>query len=405
MERIKVKYSDEKGRTREEIFETRSVKEMRQAFKDQGYYIISEKKEKLGFSESLKKFFKSGSRVSIKELNEFTKLLRTLIKSGMPITDALAVFLDGAEDTPLNRALKQVKEDITEGISLSSAMGRHPDIFPDIYIKTIVAGEKAGALENILKRISDYFVSTMAIRRKVIAALIYPSILLIVSSLAVTYMVIAVVPEFAGLFKSLDVPLPVLTSMLLSASEFIGNWFWLLACALFIAIMTFVSYARSPGGKLKLDSFKLAIPVIKDLEINYAFSQFSRTLGTMVEGGIPLLDSLEVVLNSIENKVLAARFAILPDLIEKGLGFGKALKKIEGAPKVMVRIIRVGEESGNLGEMLDNLADHYDDEITEITDTITALIEPILFLGMAMVVGTLVIAILYPVLTAASNIN
>jgi type IV pilus assembly protein PilC len=125
----------------------------------------------------------------------------------------------------------------------------------------------------------------------------------------------------------------------------------------------------------------------------------------MVEGGISLLDSLEVVLGSIENKVLAARFAILPELLEKGLGFGKSLKKIQGAPRVMVKVIHVGEESGNLSEMLDNLADHYDEEITETTDAITALIEPVLFLGMALVVGTLVVALLYPVLTAASNIN
>jgi type IV pilus assembly protein PilC len=315
------------------------------------------------------------------------------------------VLLDGAVETPLNLALRQVKEDIGEGVSLSSALARHPDVFPDIYVKTIVAGEKAGALENILKRLTEYFVSSMAIRRKIIAALIYPSILLLVSSLAVSYMVVAVVPEFAGLFKSLDVPLPLMTSVLLSTSEFLGEWFYLIVFALILAGFGIYSYSKSPEGKRAIDNLKLSIPVVRDLETNYAYSQFSRTLGTMVEGGIPLLDSLEVVLGSIENKVLAARFAILPELLEKGLGFGKSLKKIQGAPRVMVKVIHVGEESGNLSEMLDNLADHYDEEITETTDAITALIEPVLFLGMALVVGTLVVALLYPVLTAASNIN
>jgi type IV pilus assembly protein PilC len=125
----------------------------------------------------------------------------------------------------------------------------------------------------------------------------------------------------------------------------------------------------------------------------------------MVEGGIPILDSLRVVLDSLENKVIAARFSVLPDLLEKGLGFGKALKSIPDTPPMMVRVIYVGEESGNLGDMLENLADHYDEEISELTDTITSLIEPVLFLGMALVVGTLVVALLYPVLTAASKIN
>jgi type IV pilus assembly protein PilC len=245
----------------------------------------------------------------------------------------------------------------------------------------------------------------MAIRRKIIAALIYPSILLLVSICAVSYMIVAVVPEFAGLFKSLDVPLPWLTSVLLSASGFVGEWFWLILLAIILLVIAVSSYSKSPAGRQAIDNLKLKIPVVKDLELNYAFSQFSRTLGTMVQGGIPILDSLQVVLESLENKVLASRFMVLPSLIERGLGFGKALKKVEDAPRIMIRVIHVGEESGNLGEMLDNLADHYDEEITETTDTITALIEPILFLGMALVVGTLVVALLYPVLTAASNIN
>ncbi len=405
MERIKVKYADEKGRAREEIFETRSIQEMRTAFQAQGYYIISEEPEELPLSEQFKKFFKIGAGASIKELNEFTKLLRTLIKSGMPINDALDVLLDGAEDTQLNRALRQVKEDISEGIALSTALGRHPDVFPDIYIKTIVAGEKSGALENILQRLTEYFVSTMNIRRKIIAALIYPVILLVVSLLAVSYMVVAVVPEFSGLFNSLGVPLPLPTRILLGTSDFLGEWFWLIIFAGILAASALYSYYKSPQGRRSVDSLKLSLPVVRDLENNYALSQFSRTLSTMVEGGIPLLDSLHVVLESLENKVLAAKFAVLPELLEKGLGFGRALKKIPGAPMVMVRIIHVGEESGNLGEMLDNLADHYDEEIVETTDAITALIEPVMFLGIALVVGTLVIALLYPVLTAASNIN
>lgn len=405
MERIKVRYSDEKGRSREEVFETRSLKEMRKAFRDQGYYIISEEREQLGLIDRVAKILKLETGASSKELNEFTKLLRTLLKSGMPITDALDVLLDGAIDSPLNQALGHVKGDIREGVSLSTALSRHPDIFPDIYVKTIVAGEKSGALENILKRLSEYFVNSMAIRRKIVAAVIYPSVLLVVSTIAVSYMIVAVVPEFAGLFKSLDVPLPMLTSVLLSTSQFVGDWFYLLFALATLLIAGLASYSKSPQGRKRLDIIKLSIPVVKNLEANYAYSQFSRTLGTMVEGGIPLLDSLEVVLDSLENKILADKFAVLPELLEKGMSFGKALKKIEGAPMVMVRVIHVGEESGNLGEMLDNLADHYDEEISELTDTVTALIEPVLFLGMAVVVGTLVVALLYPVLTAASNIH
>lgn len=405
MQRIKIRYADEKGNTSEEVFETRSLEELRAAFSTRGYYILSETSLEESLTDQIKAGLSFKKRVSLKELNEFTKLIRTLLKSGMPITDAIDVLLDDAEDTPLNRALREVHQDIREGISLSRALGRHPDVFPEIYIKTIVAGEKAGALESILKRLSDYFTSSLAIRRKVIAAMIYPTILLAVSSVAVVYMIIAVVPEFASLFRSLDIPLPLMTSLLLSTSEFLGEWFLLLFCMALLAVAAIVSFYQSPEGRRKIDRFKLRIPLLRDLEKNFAYSQFARTMSTMVEGGIPILDSLKVVLDSLENKVIAKRFAVLPELLEKGLGFGKALKSIPETPTIMVRVVTVGEESGNLGEMLDNLAEHYDEEITELTDTVTSLIEPMLFLGMALVVGTLVVALLYPVLTAASQIN
>lgn len=405
MQRIKIRYADEKGNTSEEVFETRSLEELRAAFSTRGYYILAETSLEESLADQIKAGLSFKKRVSLKELNEFTKLIRTLLKSGMPITDAIDVLLDDAEDTPLNSALRQVHQDIREGISLSRALGRHPDVFPEIYIKTIVAGEKAGALESILKRLSDYFTSSLAIRRKVIAAMIYPTILLAVSSLAVVYMIIEVVPEFASLFRSLDIPLPLMTSLLLSASEFLGEWFLLLFCLAMLAVAAIVSFYQSPEGRRKIDRFKLKVPMLRDLEKNFAYSQFARTMSTMVEGGIPILDSLKVVLDSLENKVIARRFAVLPELLEKGLGFGKALKSIPETPSIMVRVVTVGEESGNLGEMLDNLAEHYDEEITELTDTVTSLIEPMLFLGMALVVGTLVVALLYPVLTAASQIN
>lgn len=405
MHRIKVRYADGQGHTREEVFETRSLTELRAAFNAKGFYILSETVEKGSMSEQLQEALTFKPGVSIKELNEFTKLLRTLLRSGMPITDALNVLLEDADHTPMNMALRQVYNDIREGVALSTALSRHNDVFPDIYIKTIVAGEKAGALENILKRLTEYFTNSIAVKRKIVAALIYPTILLVVSSVAVTYMIVAVVPEFAGLFKGLGAPLPMATTILLSASEFLGEWFWLMLFGLMLSFGGLVSFTRSPGGREKLDAFKLRVPLVRDLEKNFAYSQFARTMATMVEGGIPILDSLAVVIDSMENRVIATRFSVLPELLEKGMGFGKALKSIPETPKMMVRVVQVGEESGNLGEMLENMADHYDEEITELTDMITSLIEPILFLMMAVVVGSLVIALLYPVLTAASQIN
>ena len=404
MQKIKIKYADSNGTTREQLFETKSLQETREAFKERGYYILSEQKLQQSFTEKVTNRF-SSRQVSVKELNEFTKLVRTLLRSGMPITEAIELLLADSEPTVLYSTLQKVHNDINEGVSLSAALSRHPDVFPQIYVKTIVAGEKAGALEGILKRLCEYFSRSIEIKRKIIAALIYPSILLLVSAVAVSYMLVAVVPEFVSLFESLGAPLPWYTQVLLSVSSFIGEWFWIIFTAVVLIVFAISSYSKSKEGRKRIDLFKLRVPLIKELEKDFAYSQFARTLSTMVAGGIPLLDSLDVVIDTLENKVIAEKYEVIPDLLKSGMGFGKALKQAADAPSIMTRVITVGEESGNLAEMLENLADHYDDEITELTDTITAMIEPALFLCMAVVVGALIIALLMPVLTAASNIT
>ncbi|MCK9457645.1 MAG: type II secretion system F family protein [Candidatus Riflebacteria bacterium] len=405
MEKIVVRYADENGCTREETFETESREQLQSALKDRGFYILTEKALNDGVAAKIKEGLYYEKGVTVKELNEFTKMLRTLIKSGMPVNDAIAVLIDGAPETPLNTALKVVHADIKSGVSLSRALARHTNIFPNIYIKTIVAGERSGALEAILKRLVEYFNNSIAIRRKVTGALIYPAILFVVATLATSYMIVAVVPQFKDLFDGLGTPLPLPTKVLLSVSGFMADWFILLLCVFVLLLAGTIAYFRSTEGKEKLDKFKLNIPVLKKLERYFAYSQFSRTMATMLSGGIPLYDSLSVVLDSLENRVIASQLSVIPLELQRGKGFAKALKVIPDVPPLMIRIAIVGEESGNLDEMLDNLADHFDEEISELTDTITSLIEPVLFVGMAIVVGSVIISLLYPVLTAASQIN
>jgi len=405
MEKVLVKFADGRGRMRETVFETPSIIETRKALLDRGYFIISEQVLRLGLWERLSRLFPFLGGVSPGELTEFTKLLRNLLKAGLPLHDALDVFLEDASTGPLNRAIGQVKDDIDEGISFSKALGRHPMIFPEIYVRTVIAGEKAGALESILERLVMHFSGMIAIRRKLVSALIYPSILLLVAMGAITYLVVNVVPEFADLFKSLDVPLPAFTQAVLGLSTIIGSWFWSIAGFLAIAIYGFINFSKTSAGRLAIDGIKLRAPVFGALEEKFALSQFSRTLSTMLKGGLPLVESLDVVLDSMQNKAVAKRLADLPLMLGRGESFAKSLKLLKGMPTVMIRIVHVGEESGNLGEMLQNLADHYDEEISNLTGILTSLVEPVLFLGMAFVVGSFIVALLLPILSAASNIH
>ena len=405
MEKVLVRFADDKGKTRESVFETESVSELKQALLERGFFIISEQIIEKSLSEKILAVFPFGRGVSYSELTEFTKLLRTLLKAGLPLKDSLDVLLDEVSTGGLNRALLQVQGDIEEGISFSRALARHPGIFPEIYVKTVIAGERSGALESVLDRLGSHFSNIIAVRRKITAALIYPAVLLVVCMVAVIYLLIWVMPDFAELFHSLDVSLPIYTQFVLWLSSFLGRWLPAFVFATGIGIFFFVKFAGTSAGRLSIDRFKLRIPLVGNLEEKFAYSQFARTLSTLVNGGIPLVESLGVVLESLENKALAEKLERLPRDIERGDGFAKALRSIPGIPAMMPKVIHVGEESGNLGEMLSNLADYYDEEISTLTGTLTALIEPMLFLFMASVVGSMVISLLVPMLTAASNIR
>ena len=403
MGKIAVRYADEKGQIKEEEFEAKSVDELREALTRKGCFILEEQPDK-GFS-GIRRTFSSTEKATTKELCEFAKMLKTLIKSGMPVNDALDILLDGANNSPLNRALKVVSEDIRTGVSFSKALARHADIFPNIFIKTVIAGERSGAMEAILQRLIEFFTRSIAIRKKFVGAMIYPSILLAVATIATVYLIVAVVPQFQDLFSSLGAKLPAPTVILINISDFFAEWFTIIISAFIVFVVFIINWAKSTEGKKQLDGIKLKLPVYKTLESYFAYSQFARTMATMISGGIPLYDSLGVVVDTIENKVIAQRMGLIQDQLQRGKGFAKALKQIPDIPHIMQRLAVVGEESGNMAEMLDNLADHFDEEIAELTDKVTALIEPILFIGMAIVVGSVIIALLYPVLTAASQIN
>ncbi|HEY9072212.1 MAG TPA: type II secretion system F family protein [Candidatus Ozemobacteraceae bacterium] len=405
MQSVKVRYADEKGRMQEFVRETESVEELRKALTEHGCYVLRIEPVPRTWFDRLCDLLPLRRGVGIGELMEFTRLLRTLIKSGLPLKEALDLLVEDSPDGPLSNALKAVSRDVEEGVSFSQALARHPHVFPEIYVRTVVAGVTAGALENVLGRISAYYAGIIAVRRKLVSALVYPTILLLVSIVAVAFMLLKVVPLFTDLFRNLDAPLPTFTQFVLGASSLLASWFWVVVLVLAGLAVAFGRYVARPEGRIAIDRVKLAIPLVGTLEEKFAFSQFARTLSTMVDGGIPLLQSMSVVLDSLENRAVAARLSVIPESIERGESFAKAMRSIAGIPRMVPRIVRVGEESGNLGEMLNGLADHYDEEIDGLTSTLTSLIEPLLFLFMAVVVGSVIVALLLPVLTAATNIR
>jgi type II secretory pathway component PulF len=405
MDKVLVRFSDDRGRMRETVFETESRETLRRDLQGRGCFILSEVVLEKTLTEHLNALNPFYGRISLSELIEFAQLLRTLVRAGLPLKDALDVLLDESVEGPMTRALSQIRDDITEGISFSAALARHPRVFPEMFVKTVVAGEKSGALEEVFARLIIYYQRTAEIRRKLIGALVYPAILVMVSAGAISYLIVKVVPEFSDLFRSMDIPLPTYTQIVLGLASFLGDWLPLILIAAVGGGFLLARYHRTPHGRVFFDRVKLRLPLIGMLEMKHSFSQFSRTLSTLIDGGIPILESLDVVVGSLDNKEMARRLTDLSRDIQGGASFARALKSVPGMPATMIKVVQVGEESGNLGEMLSGIADHYDEEISALTGVLTALIEPLLFLGIAGTVGAIIIALLLPILTAASNIR
>ncbi|MBF0409905.1 MAG: type II secretion system F family protein [Candidatus Riflebacteria bacterium] len=405
MQKFFVKYADQYGRIRENFCDYPSLEDLKREFLSKDLFILEATIQEKSLKESVFSFLNLHNKVSLQELMEFSKLFRTLVKGGLPISDSLEVVTQDMKNELFCRSLKTVQNDIDAGISFSGALGKHPNVFPEIFVKSIMAGEKAGALDEILNRLVMFYKNSISIRRKIFAAMIYPTILMAVSFFAVLYMLIGVVPEFTDLFRSLNVPLPVYTAIVLSISGFFSDYFLYLAVLFTLIVIVTSNYLKTPAGTKFFHGIKLKIPVLSKLEEKYSLSQFSRMLATLVEGGIPLVESLKVVLQSIGNVVIKDRLNPLSELLNKGDSFSASLRKIPEIPLALTKMVHVGEESGNLPEMLNGLADHYDEEIDELTTTLTSLIEPALFLFLALIVGSIIIALLLPVLSAASNIR
>ncbi len=405
MDRVQIKFADEKGRIRESVFETESLPLLRAALLERGVFILSETPVQRSFAEIVYSWLPFTEGASLSDVAEFTQLFKTLLKAGLPLRDALDALIEEQTTSPLGKALAQVRDDVEEGVAFSTALARHPGVFPEVYVKSVIAGEKSGALEVILGRLVAMFRGILAVRKKFILALIYPSVLLAVASVALIYLLGWVVPEFENLFQSLNVQMHWFSELVLGASRLVGTYFWAWVFGAVATVYLLVRYVRTVEGRRAFDRLKLRVPVLRDLEEKFAYTQFARTLATLVSGGIPLIEGLRVVTGVVENRELAVHMQQIVVDIERGDSFAQALKKVPGAPRAMVRVVHVGEESGRLSEMLENLANHYDEEIDSLTSTLTSLLEPLLFLGMALVLGSVIVAILLPVLSAAGQIK
>lgn len=339
---------------------------------------------------------KKKGKVTSKEIVIFSRQLSTLVSSGVPIVQGLSILEAQAETPAFSSVIASIRADIEGGLSISEAMRKHPKVFTELYVSMIKAGETGGILDTILERLSSYLESSEALKAKVKSAMMYPAVVGGVAAAITVFLIVFVIPIFKGIFASFGAELPFMTRIIIGLSDFMrANIIYILAI-LGGAFYGVKKYIQTEKGKRKIDETALKLPVFGILLKKVAIAKFSRTLGTLIKSGVPILQGLETVAKTAGNKVIEEAIMKSRDSIKEGGRLAEPLKKSNLFPQMVVQMIGVGEETGSLDTMLIKIADFYDQEVDTAVKGLTSMIEPLIMVFMGVVIGFIVIAMFMP---------
>jgi len=337
------------------------------------------------------------SKVNAKDLANFTRQLSELIGSNLALYNALSVIENQTENSYLKIIVGDIKSMIKEGKAFSEALKKYPNIFSELYVNLVRSGEESGSLNEVLANIKDFLDKDQDTREKIIVALAYPGLMVIVGFATIFVLVTFVVPRIASMFTEMNEQLPLPTRMLIGVSDFVRTYWFLLVIFIIGAIFLFKTGKTNPVTKNKMDKLKLKIPIFGDLLKNTEFARFSRTLSMLLKNGVPVLDSLKITSGVITNSVIREEVDEICKDVKAGSSFTLAIKKRKNFPVFVANMTAVGEEGGFLDRALFNIARNYETEVERLIKIITALLEPGFILIMGLVVGLIVMAMILPV--------
>ena len=338
------------------------------------------------------------SGVSAQDLAIATRQLATLIGAGIPLVDALSALVDQVDHPRLKRIMGMVKQKVNEGSSLADALKEHPKVFTDLYVNMIRAGESSGALDVVLVRLADFTEAQSLLRNKIIGAMLYPAIMVLVGIAIVGILFVVVIPKVTKIFDDMNVTLPWTTRILIALSGFARDYWYLVVGAIPLAIWGFRRWIRSPSGRARWDRIKLRAPVFGELLRMLALSRFAKTLATLLASGVQLLTALDIVKNIVGNTLLAGVIEEARDAIREGESIAAPLKRSGQFPPLVYHMIAIGEKSGQLEEMLQNVAKSYESQVEMRVGALTSLLEPIMIVAMGGGVAFIVFSILMPIM-------
>ena len=390
------------GRIFEKELESANPEMLRQSLEDQGFFVFAVKKRSLQF------LWDKGiarSRVGNKELITLNQELLVLLKAGLPITQALDTILERIDSGRLADILKDVREDIKGGRSLSEALMKFPRAFPQLYVASIMAGERTGDLPLTIKRFNLYLKKSEVMKKKLIGALVYPGILVTVAAIAITVLLVYVVPTFSQVYSDAGSALPVPTQMLISFTGFLRRFFLVFVGLSFGALALFRSWAITEKGRYIIDSYKLKLPMVGEMWRKYALTSFTRTLATVIGSGIPIVESLKMVVGTLNNVILERKMLTAVTRVEEGTRLSVALEGEHLMPPLAIRMLSVGETIGSLEEMLVEISEYFEEELEERLGVLATAIEPAIMIVMGLVIGVIIITMYLPVFKIAGTVG
>jgi type IV pilus assembly protein PilC len=344
-------------------------------------------------------------RVALKDVAVFSRQLATMLSSGLSILRALAILVEQTESRPLAKVIAEMKLDIERGLSLSQAVARHPDVFPEIYLAMVRAGESGGTLDEVMIRLATTLEKQLELRGKVKSAMTYPIAIAGIVVLIVAAMLLFVVPMFESMYADLGGTLPVPTQVLIQGSRLLTRTWWLIGLGIAGGALAFRRWTATPPGRLAVDRAKLRLPVFGGLIRKTSVARFARTLASLVRSGVPIMESMEIVGGTSGNAVLTEAVDAARERVRLGESVSESLMGADVFPPMVVQMIAVGEETGTIDSMLDKVADFYDSEVEATVNALTSLIEPLLMVFMGVSVGGMVVSLYMPMFKVISLVK
>lgn len=369
----------------------------------QGFKSIEVKAKPKDLLEYLPPFLQG--KVKEKNVVVFCRIFSTMINAGLPLIQCLDLLAQQEQNKVFSKIIRSVKEDIEGGTSLTNALKKYPNIFDELFVNLVAAGEAGGILDVILERLSNYLEKAMKLKARVKGAMTYPAAVLVISCLVVALLLIKVIPVFQQMFEGMGGELPALTAFLIAASQFAQDY-WFFGVAIIVAVyIAFKRFYKTEKGRWTIDSIVLKSPVFGPLLKKVAVAKFSRTLSTMMSSGVPILEGLTIVSKTAGNIVIEDALLKTRQSISEGQSIAEPLEKSGLFPAMVVQMIAVGEATGALDSMLAKIASFYDDEVDAAVDAMTALLEPVMMVFLGGVVGGMIVAMYLPIFQLASVVG